>query len=73
MSGGTLYDHWSADLASTTDYYPGGMMMPGRNTEYSWSRMGSQGHEKNDEVYGKGNLTSAKFWEMDNRIMEMGN
>lgn len=42
-SGGTLYDHWSADLASTADYYPGGMMMPGRNTEYSWSRMGAQG------------------------------
>ncbi|MDI9319331.1 MAG: hypothetical protein QM530_02545, partial [Phycisphaerales bacterium] len=37
---GVLYDHWSAGLASTADCYPGGMMMPGRNTEYSWSRMG---------------------------------
>jgi hypothetical protein len=53
---GVVYDHWLADLASTADYYPGGMMMPGRNTEYSWSRMGAQGSPKDDEVYGKGNL-----------------
>ena len=39
-----------ADLASTADYYPGGMMMPGRNTEHDWSRMGAQGQQKDDEV-----------------------
>ncbi|WP_344825153.1 hypothetical protein, partial [Rurimicrobium arvi] len=54
--GATLYDHWSADLAQVSDYYPGGMMMPGRNVEYSWSRMGAQGSPKDDEVYGKGNF-----------------
>ncbi|MES2477741.1 MAG: hypothetical protein V4561_01550 [Bacteroidota bacterium] len=72
-SSGTLYDHWSADLASTADYYPGGMMMPGRNTEYSWSRMGFNGQAKDDEVYGKGNLNTAKFWEMDTRIIRRWN
>ncbi|MDI9312876.1 MAG: hypothetical protein QM535_21885 [Limnohabitans sp.] len=72
-SSGTLYDHWSADLASTADCYPGGMMMPGRNTEYSWSRMGYNGQAKDDEVYGKGNLNTAKFWEMDTRIIRRWN
>lgn len=67
-SSGTLYDHWSADIASVTDYYPGGFMMPGRNLEHSWSRMGYNGQMKTDEVYGKGNLNTAKFWEYDTRI-----
>lgn len=55
------YDHWVADLASTADYYPGGMMMPGRNTEYSWSRMAYNGKPKDDEVYGKGNFQDYGF------------
>ncbi|MDI9319333.1 MAG: RHS repeat-associated core domain-containing protein [Phycisphaerales bacterium] len=66
---GVLYDHWSADLASTADCYPGGMMMPGRNTEYSWSRMGYNGKQKDDEVYGKGNFQDYGFRMLDNRIM----
>lgn len=48
-------------------------MMPGRNTEYSWSRIGYNGQAKDDEVYGKGNLSSAKFWEYDTRIMKRWN
>lgn len=72
-SSGTQYDHWSADIASSADYYPGGMMMPGRNTEYSWSRHGYNGQVKDDEVYGKGNLNSALFWEMDTRILRRWN
>lgn len=65
----SLYDHWSADLASTADYYPGGMMMPGRNTEYSWSRMGYNGKLKDDEVYGKGNLIDMGDRHLDTRIL----
>ncbi|MDI9320574.1 MAG: hypothetical protein QM530_08895 [Phycisphaerales bacterium] len=65
----TKYDHWSADLASTADYYPGGMMMPGRNTEYSWSRMGMQGQQKDDEVYGKGNFVDMGDRHLDTRII----
>lgn len=42
--------------------------MPGRNTEHDWSRMGYNGKTKDDEVYGKGNLNTAFFWEMDTRI-----
>lgn len=54
---------------STADYYPGGMMMPGRNTEYSWSRMGAQGSIKDDEVYGKGNLINMGDRHLDTRIL----
>lgn len=43
------------------------MMMPGRNTEHDWSRMGYNGQAKDDEVYGKGNLNTALFWEYDTR------
>jgi hypothetical protein len=68
-SSGTLYDHWSADLASTADYYPGGMMMPGRNTEHDWSRIGMQGQAKDDEVYGKGNVYAYTFRFNDARII----
>jgi hypothetical protein len=52
----TLYDHWSADIASSADYYPGGFVMQGRSTEHTWSRFGAQGSPKDDEVYGKGIL-----------------
>ncbi|MDI9312878.1 MAG: hypothetical protein QM535_21895, partial [Limnohabitans sp.] len=65
------YDHWSADLASTADYYPGGMMMPGRNTEYSWSRMGMQGQQKDDEVYGKGNYIDMGARQYNTRILHI--
>lgn len=64
----TLYDHWSADLASVADYYPGGMMMPGRNLEHDWSRMGSQSQQKDDEIYGKGNIYAFKYRMEDARI-----
>lgn len=71
--GATLYDYWTADIASSTDYYPGGMMMPGRNVEHDWSRHGFNGQMKTDEVYGKGNLNTTKFWEMDTRIIRRWN
>ncbi|MFA6152606.1 MAG: hypothetical protein WC716_14880 [Chitinophagaceae bacterium] len=64
-----MYDHWSADLASVADYYPGGMMMPGRNTEHDWSRMGSQTQQKDDEIYGKGNTYAFKYRMEDARII----
>ncbi|MFA6152608.1 MAG: hypothetical protein WC716_14890 [Chitinophagaceae bacterium] len=69
IEGGSLYDHWSADLASVADYYPGGMMMPGRNQEHDWSRIGAQNSPKDDEVYGKGNLIDMGDRHLDTRIL----
>ncbi|MFA6152596.1 MAG: hypothetical protein WC716_14830 [Chitinophagaceae bacterium] len=45
------------------------MMMPGRNTEYSWSRMGVQKQQKDDEIYGKGNTYAFKYRMEDSRII----
>lgn len=42
--------------------------MPGRNLEHDWSRMGMQGQQKDDEVYGKGNLSAYKYRMEDTRI-----
>jgi len=52
------------------DYYPFGMLMPERqftlgNEDY---RYGFNGQERSDEVYGKGNLNTALFWEYDTRL-----
>jgi RHS repeat-associated protein len=49
---------YKADLRSATDYYPFGMMMPGRNW-YSGTdsllRFGFGGHQREDEMKGLGN------------------
>jgi hypothetical protein len=45
------------------------MMMPGRNTEITWSRMGMESQQKDDEVYGKGNMYAYKYRMNDTRII----
>lgn len=69
---GSLYDYWQADLASVQDYYPGGMLMPGRHKEAFGDtaiyRYGSQGEFKDDEVYGFGNLYAFDYRMQDARL-----
>lgn len=55
------------------DYYPGGMLMPGRTyqanplaTPYRYG--GAGGQERDDEIYGKGNSYTAEFWQYDSRL-----
>lgn len=57
-------------ILTATDYYPFGMPMPNRIFSSSGSkyRFGFNTQEKDDEVYGPGNLMSAEFWEYDTRI-----
>jgi len=62
-------DYFTAIVKTQQDYYPGGMMMPARM--YSLGgvyRYGFNGKELTDEVYGKGNLNTALFWEYDTRL-----
>lgn len=65
------YTHWHADLAGVQDYYPFGMLMPGRykfagdSSEY---RFGFNGQQRTDEIAGKGNHNTALFWEYDTRL-----
>ena len=53
LAGKTAY--YTADVIAFNDYYPYGMVMPGRNTPADDYRYGFQGQEKDDEVKGKGN------------------
>lgn len=64
---------YAPDIVAAQDYYPFGMLMPGRqyiNTSFANSdyRYGFQGQEADNEVQGKGNSMSAKFWQYDSRI-----
>ena len=68
-SNGNTIDYYNADVISAQDYYPGGMLMPGRkysiaNTNY---RFGFNGQEKENEVPGEGNLLVFKHREYDPR------
>jgi hypothetical protein len=63
-------------LEKTSNFFvtyslPFGMPMPNRTYSLSSGskyRFGFNTQEKDDEVYGAGNLMGAKFWEMDTRI-----
>jgi hypothetical protein len=73
-SDGTV-DYYTADVVSANDYYPGGMLMPGRsysiaNTNY---RYGFNGQEKSDEIKGIGNSYTAEYWEYDPRLVRRWN
>jgi len=46
---------YTADITSAQDYYPFGMMMPGRQYDSDEYRYGFNGMEKDDEVKGLGN------------------
>ena len=73
---GTLYTHWAADVPSVTDYYPFGMMMPGRFKvagDSSKFRFGFNGVEKTDEVAAVGNWHTAKFGEYNPRTATRAN
>jgi RHS repeat-associated protein len=56
-AGGQTVDNYTADVITANDYYPGGMLMPGRkytapNSSY---RYGFNGKENDNEVKGEGN------------------
>ncbi len=53
-SGTTAY--YTADVVTATDYYPGGMLMPGRKySSSSLYRYGFNGKENDNDVKGEGN------------------
>ncbi|MFN5847947.1 MAG: hypothetical protein ACK43K_05625, partial [Chitinophagales bacterium] len=70
LSPGTAIDYFDPIVYTATDYYPFGMPMPNRTYSLSSSkyRFGFNGQEKDDEVYGAGNLNTAEFWQYDTRI-----
>jgi RHS repeat-associated protein len=65
-----IVDYYEPIVITSNDYYPFGMVMPNRSFSLGGSnyRFGFNGQEKDDEVYGKGNLMTAQFWEYDTRL-----
>jgi RHS repeat-associated protein len=58
-----------ANVLTAQDYYPFGMIMPGRSYQGSGNyRYGFNGMEKDDEVKGSGNSYSTEFRKFDPRI-----
>ena len=51
-----VIDYYTADIVSGQDYYPFGSEMPNRTFSSGSYRFGFNGKEKDDEVYGEGNL-----------------
>ena len=51
-SDNTTIDYYTADIISSTDYYPFGEILPGRNFNSNSYRFGFNGKENDNEVYG---------------------
>ena len=54
-SSSGVINYYTADIVSSSDYYPFGMPMPGRNFSSNQYRYGFNGMEKDDELKGNGN------------------
>lgn len=67
-NNGGVYAGFNANLASINDYYPFGMLMPGRNGEFDKYRFGFNGQEEANEIAGVGNNLDFKFRGYDSRI-----
>ena len=61
-AGNGTIDYYTADVVTANDYYPFGMIMPGRKysggTKY---RYGYNGKEQDPETYGEGNIYDYGF------------
>jgi hypothetical protein len=56
-------------ILTANDYYAFGSQLAGRGYVAGGKyRYGFNGQEKDDEVYGEGNLNTAEFWEYDTRL-----
>ncbi|MBV6474498.1 MAG: hypothetical protein JPMHGGIA_02822 [Saprospiraceae bacterium] len=64
---GSLLTH-RAHLITAGDYYPGGMLMPGRVFNSSSYRYKHQGQESDPEIYGEGNSYAYRFRMSDPRL-----
>ena len=70
-----IINYFTADVVTANDYYPGGMLMPGRKYQASATsyRYGFGGQEKSNEIKGEGNSYTAEFWEYDPRAARRWN
>lgn len=59
---------YEAVIKMTADYYPFGMTMPGRTTNYGNYRYAYNGMEQDNEVSGNGNSYTTEFRQYDPRL-----
>lgn len=67
-SNNSTIDYFNPQVVSAQDYYPFGMLQPGRSVNTGVYRFGFNGQEMNNDVKGVGNSYTALFWEYDSRI-----
>ena|GEM_PF-3015321 len=65
---GRVNTQYLAVVKMKADYYPFGMMMPGRNTNSADYRYGYNGMEKDPELKGEGNSYTTEFRQYDPRL-----
>ena len=53
--------YFNADVKAYNDYYPGGMLLPGRHANTGDYRYGFQGQEMDNEIKGEGNSLDFTF------------
>ncbi|MCX6272345.1 MAG: hypothetical protein NTU44_14255, partial [Bacteroidetes bacterium] len=69
MNTNMIVDYYEPILKSTQDYYPGGMLMPGRSYSSDKYRFGFNGKENDNEVKGTGNSQDYGMRIYDPRII----
>ncbi len=67
VAGGD-FEYFTADVVSYSDYYPYGMLQPGRHQSSANYRYGFNGMERDDEVKGGGNHLDFGARCYDNRV-----
>jgi RHS repeat-associated protein len=55
VGSSTAIDYYAADITSANDYYPFGMLQPGRSYNTDGYRYGFNGKENDNDVKGEGN------------------
>jgi hypothetical protein len=71
-SNSSVIDYYTADVISAQDYYPFGMIMPGRvSSSQNGYRYGFNGQEKTTEIFQ--GSTTALFWEYDSKTARRWN
>ena len=61
-------EYYEADIVNAQDYYPFGMIMPGRSVSAGEYRYGFGGQEMDNEISGTGNSYTAEYWQYDSRL-----
>jgi len=65
---GSSLNYFNADIIAYNDYYPFGMLLPGRHANTSDYRYGFQGQELDNELKGEGNSLNFKYRMHDPRV-----